>query len=190
MDGTLRPISRFWSNARRSLSWAAARRAARLEMGRPRTAERWLRLACRLAPRFDFVHRDLCAHFRRLNDRLAAVAVAEDAVRRFDETVEAWVLLGECYVAAYRSRDAIAAYERALMFEERADAAMAAGDMYAREGDHATAGARYARAYAAGAGPRALRANAEALRAAGDLTAAAEARRLWEQVAGKRWEGE
>ena len=32
-------------------------------------------------------------------------------------------------------------------------AAMAAGELYSRLGDHVTAGARYARAYAAGAGP-------------------------------------
>jgi hypothetical protein len=98
------------------------------------------------------------------------------------------MLLGECYVQAYRPRDALAAFEGVLVIEERADAAMAAGELYSREGDHVTAGARYARAYAAGAGPAALRLNALELHAAGDARAAAEARMLWERETGKRWE--
>ena len=98
-------------------------------------------------------------------------------------------MLGESCTGAFRLRDALAAYERALMIEERADAAMAAGGLYAQTGDQVTAGARYARAYAAGAGPTALRANAEALRAAGDLNAAAQARMLWEKETGKAWTG-
>ena len=173
--------------ARRALARAAARRAARREARWPRDAARWLRLACRLAPRFDFVHRDLCAHYRRHNDRLAALAAARESARRFDQSPDAWILLGEAYLGAFRHRDALAAYEAALAIEERADAALAAGELYQREGDFVNAGARFARAYAAGAGPRALRANADALQAAGDLTAAAQARTLWEKETGKAW---
>jgi hypothetical protein len=98
------------------------------------------------------------------------------------------MLVGECYVAAFRPRDALVAYESVLALEERADAAMAAGELYSREGDHVTAGARYARAFAAGAGPKALRLNALELQAAGDAKAAVEARTLWEKETGKRWE--
>jgi hypothetical protein len=72
--------------------------------------------------------------------------------------------------------------------EERPDAAMAAGTLYRRLGDAATAGARFARAYAAGAGPDALRENARALKSAGDPAAAAQAIALWEKETGERWE--
>lgn len=172
---------------RRSLSRLAGRRAARLADRKPRAAQRWFRLACRLAPEFSDAHRGLVALLRKADDRLGAAAVAQEAVRRYGGTPETWMLLGECYVAAYRPRDALAAFEEVLVIEERPDAAMAAAEMYAMQGDHATAGARYARAYAAGAGPRALRLNALELQAAGDSGAAAEARMLWERETGKRW---
>jgi len=172
---------------RRTLARVAARRASRLEARYPRAAARWLSWACRLAPRFDFVHRDLFAHHRRQNDRLAALAAAQAAAKRFDQSADAWVLLGEAYVGAFKPRDALAAYECALGVEERVDAAMAAGELHLREGDPASAGARFARAYAAGGGPAALRANAEALAAAGDLKAAAEARAMWEMETGRAW---
>lgn len=177
----------FVGGIRQALSRYAAARAARLEIRRPKAAERWLRLACRLAPRFDAAHRDLCAHLRRLEDRLGAVAVAQEAVKRFGTSPDAWMLLGESYQAAYRPRDAVVAYENVLVIEERADAALAAGDLYARLGDHATAGARFARAYAAGAGPAALLLNARQLQATGDENAAVQARTMWEKETGKRW---
>ena len=180
-------MKQFVQSARQALSRYAAGRATRLERHRPKAAERWLKLSCRIAPRFDFVHRDLCAHFRRLDDRLRAVSAAQDAVRRFGNSPDAWMLLADCYLAAFRPRDALVAYENVLLIEERAEAAMAAGELYAREGDHVTAGARYARAYAAGAGPKALKLNARELHAAGDAKAAAEARALWEKETGKRW---
>lgn len=176
-----------WVRVRRSLARVAARRAARLEIRRPAAAERWLRAACRFAPRFDFVHRDLVAHYRRRDDRLAALAAARAALARFDQSADAWMLMGEAYVAAYRPRDALAAFEAALAFEERADAAMAAGELYQRLGDPVNAGARFARAYAAGGGHRALRANALALDAAGDAAAAEEARTRWERETGLAW---
>ena len=47
--------------------------------------------------------------------------------------------------------------------------------------------ARYARAYAAGAGPDALRSNALALRSAGDHDAAQRAVELWERETAQRW---
>jgi hypothetical protein len=41
-----------------------------------------------------------------------------------------------------------------------------------------------------GGGPDALKANAKALRAAGDLAAAQQAQELWERQTGKRWTGD
>ncbi len=183
----MNPIRRLWRGARSRASGWAARRAARLALRDGGDAERWLRLSARLAPGFSTVHRDLVAARRRAEDRLGALEVALRVTRRFSRSADAWVLLGEAYIGAFRPDDAIVAFERALAIEERADAAMAAGDLYARKGDQVTAGARYARAYAAGAGPDALKANAKALRAAGDVAAAQQAQEMWERETGKRW---
>jgi tetratricopeptide (TPR) repeat protein len=79
----------------------------------------------------------------------------------------------------YRQQEALAAYEQALVLAERPDAALAAGAIYQRFGQHADAAARFARAYAAGGGPEALRQNAEALFQAGDEAAAEQALTLW-----------
>ena len=80
---------------------------------------------------------------------------------------------------AFRQREALVAYEQALALEERPDAAMAAGELYLRAGEPSNAAARFARAYAAGGGAAALRANAQALFQAGDIRAADEALSLW-----------
>ncbi len=183
----MNPIVRLWHGARSRASGWAARRAARLAVRDGDAAERWLRRAARLAPGFSFVHRDLVAARRRADDRLGALEIARRIAKRFDRSADALVLLGEAYNGAFRPDDALVAFERALAIEERADAAMAAGDLYARKGDYATAGARYARAYAVGGGRDALRANAKALRAAGDVGAAQQAQELWERETGKRW---
>lgn len=106
---------------------------------------------------------------------------------RFESSSDAWVALGVACRAAYRTRDALVAYERALQIEERADAAFAAGQLYRLKGDPETAGARFARAYAAGYGPEALRENARALMTSGDGDAADQAKRLWERETGERW---
>jgi len=79
----------------------------------------------------------------------------------------------------FRQHDALVAYEQVLTLEERPDAALAAGDLYARAGRHAEAAARFARAYAAGGGAEALWLNAAALFQAGDARAADEALHLW-----------
>jgi tetratricopeptide (TPR) repeat protein len=118
---------------------------------------------------------------------MAAIEIARRWAHRFEHSSEAWVVLGGACRAAYRTRDALVAYERALQLDERADAAFAAGQLYRMQRDHATAGARFARAYAAGGGPEALRENARALTAAGDQGPAAEAIRLWERETGRGW---
>ena len=186
----MHPLRRAWRATRAAASHWAERHAAHLATARPAAAERWLRRAARLAPELSAAHRELVAARRRADDRLGALAVAQQVVRRFGDSPEAWILLGEAFTGAFRPDDAIQAYERALHIEERADAAMAAGDLYALKGDPVTAGARYARAYAAGAGPDALKANAKALRTAGDVAAAEQAQALWEQETGKRWTDE
>jgi tetratricopeptide (TPR) repeat protein len=186
----MNPIVRWWRSARSHASGWAARRAARLSLRDAPASQRWLRLAGKLAPGFSSVHRDLVATRRRADDRLGALAIALRVAHRFPGSADALVLLGEAYQAAFRPDDALRAFERALAVDERADAAIAAGDLYARKGDYATAGARYARAYAVGGGPDALKANAKALRAAGDLAAAQQAQELWERQTGKRWTGD
>ncbi len=183
----MHPVIQLWRGTRFRLSGWAASHAARLSLQNRSGAERWLRLAARLAPEYGSVHRDLVAARRRADDRLGAVEIARAVARRFDQSAEAWCLLGETLNGAFRPDEALVAFERALAIEERADAAMAAGDLYARKSDYATAGARYARAYAVGGGPDALKANAKALRAAGDIAAAQQAQDLWERETGKRW---
>jgi tetratricopeptide (TPR) repeat protein len=89
------------------------------------------------------------------------------------------MLLGDAYQMVFRQKEALGAFEQALALEERADAAMAAGKLYGRAGQPAEAAARFARAYAAGGGPEALRENAQALHQAGDEAAAEEALNLW-----------
>lgn len=183
----MHPVTRLWRGTRSRVSAWAASRAARLSLQNRNGAERWLRVAARLAPDYGSVHRDLVAARRKSDDRLGAVEIARGVARRFDRSAEAWCLLGEALMGAFRPDEALVAFERALAIDERADAAMAAGDLYARKSDYATAGARYARAYAAGAGPDALKANAKALRAAGDIAAAQQAQDMWERETGKRW---
>ena len=116
---------------------------------------------------------------RAIEDRWGAVAAAQDAVERFPENPDAWMLLGEAFQMVFRQHDALVAYEQVLTLEERPDAALAAGDLYARAGRHAEAAARFARAYAAGGGAEALWLNAGALFQAGDARAADEALHLW-----------
>lgn len=180
-------LGRLYRGARGLLERFAAWRASRLADRDRDAAERWLRFAAWVAPGFSAVHRELVAWCRRRDDRLAALEVARRTARRYGGSSDAWILLGEAYLGAFRPDDALVAFERALSLEERPDAAMAAGDLYARRGDYVNAGARYARAYAAGAGADALRANARALKAAGDHRAAEEAIQLWKQVTGRDW---
>jgi tetratricopeptide (TPR) repeat protein len=92
------------------------------------------------------------------------------------------MLTGEAAELVFRQAEALTAYEQALAIEERADAALAAGALYARAGRHADAAARFARGYAAGGGPEALRQNAEALRRAGDASAADQAMKLLREL--------
>lgn len=130
----MNPVTPLWLRARIRMSAWAARRSTRLAALDGNQAERWLRLAARLAPGYGSVHRDLVAARRKADDRLGAVEIARAVARRFDYSAEAWCLLGEALNGAFRPVEALVAFERALVIEERADAAMAAGDLYARKG--------------------------------------------------------
>jgi tetratricopeptide (TPR) repeat protein len=155
------------------------RRAAASQRDAPRRADWWLRVGCALSPAFTECYPALVRLRRAIEDRWGAVAAAQDAIERFPENPDAWMLLGEAFQMVFRQHDALVAYEQVLTFEERPDAALAAGDLYRRAGRHAEAAARFARAYAAGGGAEALWRNASALFQAGDLKAAEEALHLW-----------
>jgi tetratricopeptide (TPR) repeat protein len=164
---------------RASLARWAVRRAAACQRDAPRRADLWLRCGAAVSPTFGEAYAALVRLRRAVEDRWGALAAAREAVDRFPENPEAWMLLGEAYQMAFRQQDALAAYEQVLALEERPDAAIAAGELYRRAGRYAEAAARFARAYAAGGGADALWLNAQALFQAGDVRAADEALHLW-----------
>jgi tetratricopeptide (TPR) repeat protein len=162
---------------RQSFADFASRRAA--ASGAPRAAERWHRLACAVAPTFVPSYNLLVERLRVRDDRWAARALAQRAAERFPGNPDAWMLLGQAWLAVYRHQEALASFEQALVLAERPDAALEAGAIYQRSGQFSEAAARFARAYAAGGGPEALLRNAEALFEAGDVEAAEQALALW-----------
>jgi tetratricopeptide (TPR) repeat protein len=164
---------------RGALARFAMRRAAAAHRRAPARADAWLRLAGALTPTLAEPHRALVHLRRAVEDRWGAVAAARRAAERFPLNPDAWMLLGEAYQWVFRQREALGAYEQALALEERSDAAMAAGLLYRRAGEHAHAAARFARAYAASGGPDALWENAQSLLQAGDAAAADDALNLW-----------
>lgn len=155
------------------------RRAAACQREAPKRAALWLELGCALTPTFADSYPALVRLRRAIEDRWGALAAAQEGAERFPENPDAWMLLGEAFQMVFRQQDALHAFEQVLVLEERPDAALAAGDLYRRAGRHAEAAARFARAYAAGAGAEALRLNAQALFQAGDVKAADEALHLW-----------
>ena len=164
---------------RATLARFAVRHAAAIQRRAPVRAEFWLKLACALTPTFGEAHVALVHLRRATEDRWGAVAAAQEATEQWPDNPDAWMLLGEAHQMVFRQREALGAYEQALAIEERADAAMAAGGLYRRAEQYADAAARFARAYAAGAGAQALWENAQALFLAGDERAADEALNLW-----------
>src|SRR5207302_751358 len=134
---------------RSALVRCAVRRAAASQRDAPRRADWWLRVGCAVSPAFADCYPALVRLRRAIEDRWGAVAAAQDAADRFPENPDAWMLLGEAFQMVFRQHDALVAYEQVLTLEERPDAALAAGDLYARAGRPADASARFARAYAA-----------------------------------------
>lgn len=169
----------MFTTLRRSLAGFAARRAARSATAG--SAARWHSLACSVTPSLIPSFRLLTDLLRQRDDRWGARTLAQQAAERFPDESEAWMLLGEAWLAVYRHQEALTAFEQALTLAERPDAALAAGEIYRRSGRYAEAAERFSRAYAAGGGPDALRQNAAALFQAGDEAAADQALSLWAQ---------
>jgi len=164
---------------RATLARFCVRRAAACQRHAPQRAVAWLRLGCTITPTFGEAYVAFVHLSRAREDRWGAVDAAREASVRFPDNADAWMLLGEALLMVFRQSEALGAYEQALALEERADAALAAGDLYRRAGQYADAAARFARAYAAGGGAEALWRNAQALFQAGDHSAAEEALNLW-----------
>jgi len=158
------------------------RRGRSLGERSPQWADRWLRLGSRLAAEFGDAHTALVALRRARGDRTGTLAAAQAAADRFPDAAGAWMQLAGAWLFVFRQADALAAYERAIAVEERADALSGAGDLYLRQGRFRDAAARFARSYAAGGDPAALLANARALASAGDGGAAEQALALWASV--------
>jgi tetratricopeptide (TPR) repeat protein len=168
-------LARFRAGLARFLVRAARTRERR----NPPLAERLLRWALRIEPRMADAAPALVALRRTAGDRLGAVAAARTATARFPEADDAWFLLGETLQGAYKMREAMDAFARALGLAERADAALRLALLLRRESRWADAAALYARAFAAGAGPEALHENAVVLWQAGDTEQALRALELW-----------
>ncbi len=164
---------------RAALARFCVRRAAACQRHAPGRALAWLRLGCTITPTFGEPYAAFVHLSRAREDRWGAVDAAREASVRFPDNSDAWMLLGEALQMVFRQPEALGAYEQALALEERADAALAAGELYRRAGQYADAAARFARAYAAGGGAEALWLNAQALFQAGDHGAAEEALNLW-----------
>jgi len=162
---------------RRSLATFAAERATASVT--PAGAARWHRLACAVTPELVPSYRSLVALLRQRGDRWEAKDLAQEAVERFPEDPDAWMLLGEAWLAVYRHKEALTAFEQSLALTERPAAALEAGAIYLRSGRFVEAAERFSRAYAAGGGSEALRRNAEALYLAGDGAAAEAALKMW-----------
>ncbi len=169
----------MFRSLRAALARFCVRRAAACQRHAPRRALAWLRLGCSLTPAFAEPYTALVHLSRAREDRWGAVEAAREATIRFPDNPDAWMLLGDALQMVFRQHEALGAFEQALALEERADAAMAAGDLYRRAGQWVDAAARYARAFAAGGGAEALWQNAQALFHAGDHAAAEEALKLW-----------
>src|SRR5881397_3116777 len=164
---------------RAALARFCVRRAAACQRHAPGRAVAWLRLGCTITPTFGEPYTAFVHLSRAREDRWGAVDAAREASVRFPDNPDAWMLLGEALQMVFRQQEALGAFEQALALEERADAALAAGELYRRAGHYADAAARFARAYAAGGGAEALWHNAQALFQAGDERAAEQALTLW-----------
>jgi tetratricopeptide (TPR) repeat protein len=112
-------------------------------------------------------------------DRVGALDAARAATARFPQADDAWFLLGEANQGAFKMKEAMDAFARALGLAERADAALRIGLLLRRESRYADAAAMFARAFAAGAGPEALYENAASLWHAGDTEQALRALEMW-----------
>ena len=105
---------------RAALARFAVRRAAACQRHAPHRAALWLRLGCWLSPAFAEPFPALVHLFRALEDRLAALAAAQTAVRRFPGNPDAWMLLGEASQMAFRQREGAVPVNHPLGADETA----------------------------------------------------------------------
>src|SRR3989441_8153522 len=124
----------MFRSLRSALARFAVRRAAACQRHAPKRAAWWLEIGCALTPVFAESYPALVRLRRAIEDRWGALAAAQEAVERFPENPDAWLLLGAAYQMVFRQQEALVAYEQALALEERPDAALAAGDLYRRAG--------------------------------------------------------
>jgi tetratricopeptide (TPR) repeat protein len=164
---------------RAGLARALVRAARSRERRNPPLADRLLRWALRLEPQLGAAAPTLVALRRIRGDRLGALDAARTATARFPQAADAWFLLGEACQGAFKMKEAMDAFARALGLTERADAALRIGFLLRRESRHADAAAMFARGFAAGAGPEALYENAASLWHAGDTEQALRALEMW-----------
>src|SRR5207245_5170284 len=146
----------MFRSPRSALARFAVRRAAACQRHAPKRAAWWLELGCALTPVFADPYPALVRLRRAIEDRWGALAAAQEAVERFPENPDAWLLLGEAYQVVFRQQEALVAHEEALGAGARPDAALVAGDVVRGGGRDAEAGGRWPRAYAAGGGAEAL----------------------------------
>lgn len=164
---------------RAGIARALVRAARSRERRNPPLADRLLRVALRIEPEVGEAAGALVALRRARGDRLGAVNAARRATELFPASSDAWYLLGEACQGAFKMREAVDAFSRALGLRDRADAASHIGLLLRREGDHAHAAAMFARAFAAGGDPEALYENAVSLWDAGDRDASLRALEMW-----------
>lgn len=164
---------------RAGLARAFVRAARSRERRNPPLADRLLRLALRTEPEMGDAAGALVALRRARGDRLGALTAARRATELFPQASDAWYLLAEAHQGAFKMREAVEAFARALDLRERADAALRIGLLLRRESLHAEAAAMFARAFAAGGGPEALHENAVSLWSAGDREQSLRALEMW-----------
>jgi tetratricopeptide (TPR) repeat protein len=164
---------------RAGLARALVRAARSRERRNAPLADHLLCWALRLEPQLGEAAPTLVALRRIGGNRLGALDAARAATARFPQAADAWFLLGDAYQGAFKMKEAMDAFARALGRAERADAALRIGLLLRRESRYADAAAMFARAFAAGAGPEALYENAAALWHGGDTEQALRALDLW-----------
>ena len=109
----------MFRSLRSALARFAVRRAAACQRHAPKRAAWWLEIGCALTPVFAESYPALVRLRRAIEDRWGALAAAQEAVERFPENPDAWLLLGAAYQMVFRQQEALVAYEQALALEER-----------------------------------------------------------------------
>src|SRR2546425_7064243 len=84
----------MFRSLRSALARFAVRRAAACQRHAPKRAAWWLEIGCALTPVFAESYPALVRLRRAIEDRWGALAAAQEAVERFSENPDAWLLLG------------------------------------------------------------------------------------------------